>query len=241
MFEVDFHVHTHFSGCGLHSIIEILSAARDRGVKALAVTDHGPFLGKRISSTFFERLKQPVEGINLLKGLECNLTDEDGTIDIYTKFMHYYDVVLLGFHNFPVRDGDPEKYSEIMIRALEKNPCVDIIVHPNAPHYVVDFRTIAEAAASMDIAVELNNAKTMNRRSSEAQTIELINACRDAGCMVAVNTDTHAINELADTSVMENLLDKTGFPYERIVNRNLESALEWVKKRRARRLANFPE
>ena len=241
MFEADLHSHTHFSNCGLHSIIELLTAARDKGVKALAITDHGPHLGRRISSTFFERLDQPVDGIRMLKGLECNVTDTDGSIDIYPKFMHLYDIVLLGFHKFPVKDGNPSYYSGMMAETLRKNPCVDIIVHPNAPHFLMDFEMIAQTAAELDVAVEFNNAKAYLGRSPEDQTEALIRACMKAGCMVAVNTDAHSVNELGNTSAIEALLEKTGFPAGRIVNRTEESALEWITQRKARRRANFPE
>ena len=240
MFETDLHAHSLFSSCGLHSIVEMLTASKKAGLKAQAITDHGPFLGRKTSSTFFERLDNPVDGIILLKGMECNVIDEDGNIDVIPKFMQWYDVLLLGFHNFEPRDAEPSYYSGIMIKAIRKNPCIDIIVHPNAPHYTMDFNAIAQAAAAEDVAVELNNAKTMLGRSSAEQTESLIRACMDAGCSVAVNTDAHALNEVGNTEVMEKLLKKNGFPEERIVNRSTESALEWLRKRRLRREENYP-
>jgi putative hydrolase len=241
MFEADFHSHSLFSGCGLHSIIEMLTAARKTGLKALAITDHGPYLGNTITSVFFERLRQPVEGIHLLKGMECNFTDEDGEIDIIPKYMHNYDVVLAGFHRFVVKDADPNYYSKIIKKAIKKNPCIDIIVHPNAPHYVSDFLQTAEDAAEAGVAIELNNAKTALGKSSEEQTMSLIEACMKAGCEVAVNTDAHALNEIGDTAVMEGLLDEAGFPFEKIVNRSIITALEWVESRKEHRRVNFPE
>lgn len=239
MFETDLHAHSLFSSCGLHSIVEMLTAAKKKGLRAQAITDHGPFLGRKTSSTFFERLHNPVDGIELLKGMECNVMDENGSIDIVQKFMEWHDVVLLGFHNFVERDAEPVYYSRVMTEAIRKNPCVDIIVHPNAPHYTMDFKMIAETAAEYGLAVELNNAKTMLGRSAEAQTVELIEACIEAGCTVAVDTDAHALNEVGNTEVMEALIKKHGFPYEKIVNRNYESAAKWIAQRKAIRAANY--
>jgi histidinol phosphatase-like PHP family hydrolase len=62
-----------------------------------------------------------------------------------------------------------------------------------------------------------------------------------AGCEVAVNTDAHALNEIGDTAVMEGLLDEAGFPFEKIVNRSIITALEWIESRKAHRRVNFPE
>ncbi len=239
MFEADLHAHSLFSSCGLHSIIEMLTKAEQRGLKAQAITDHGPFLGRKPSSTFFERLDNPVEGILLLKGMECNVINEDGEIDVIDKFMQWYDVILTGFHYFEKKDSSPSYYSEIMTKAIIKNPCIDIIVHPNAPGYLMDFRIITESAAEYDVAVELNNAKLNLGRSSEEETIGLIEACKNAGCKVAVNTDAHALNEVGCHEKIERLLNKTGFPEERIVNRTLESTLKWIENRRERRKQNY--
>ncbi len=231
MFETDLHSHSLFSSCGLHSIIELLTAAKTRGLKGLAITDHGPFLGRKTTSVFFERLKQPIDGICLFKGMECNFTDEDGSIDIIDKFSDWYDIVLAGFHKFPVRDADPGYYTDIIIKALKRNPSIDILVHPNAPHYVSDFTRIAAAASENGIAVELNNSKLVLGRSSKEQTLELINACKKAECMVAVNSDTHAIHEIGDTAGIVELLIETDFPTELIVNRSFDSTVSWLKSR----------
>jgi len=235
MFETDLHAHSLFSSCGLHSVVEMLNAAKKMGLKGQAITDHGPFLGRDTSSTFFERLDNPVDGIQFFKGMECNVTDTDGNVDVVIKFMKWYDVILLGFHNFPEKDSSPARYSEIMARAIRKNPFIDIIVHPNAPHFLMDFRMIAETAAETGVAIELNNAKTRLGRSTEPQTLDLIEACMNAGCDVAVNTDSHALNEVGDTDVMEKLMKSSGFPYEKIVNRTYESTIEWISQRKTRR------
>ena len=239
MFETDLHAHSLFSACGLHSIVEMLTAAKDRGLKAQAITDHGPFLGRRPSSTFFERLNNPVDGIEFFKGMECNVKDTEGNIDVVPKFMRWYDVILLGFHDFETKNAEPSYYSQIMEKAIRNNPCVDIIVHPNAPHFTLDYKMIAKAAAATGVAIELNNAKTLLGRSTEEQTIKLIEACIAAGCDVAVNTDAHALNEVGNTDIMESLLKKTGFPYEKIVNRTYDSVMEWIAQRKAIRAANY--
>ena len=213
--------------------------AREKGIKAQAITDHGPFLGRNISSTFYERLNNPIDGIILFKGMECNVINEDGDIDVVEKFIQWYDIVLLGFHDYEKKDESPQYYAEVMIKAIKKNPCVDIIVHPNAPHYLIDFRMLADTAAETNTAVELNNAKTRLGRSSEEQTIELIEACIASGCDVAVNTDAHALNEVGDHSVMENLLRQTNFPQERIVNRSMDSTLKWIEQRREHRRLSY--
>ena len=92
-FETDLHSHTLFSPCGLHTIIEILTAAKAAGLKGLAITDHGISVGGRTNSVFFERLHHPVPGIRLFKGVEANVLGHDGAIDVvdrYRKLLLFY-------------------------------------------------------------------------------------------------------------------------------------------------------
>ena len=49
MLDVDFHIHSLFSNCGLHTYLELLTKAKELGLKAIAITDHGPRLNGRIS------------------------------------------------------------------------------------------------------------------------------------------------------------------------------------------------
>ena len=95
MLEVDFHSHSLFSGCGLHTIIEMLTYAKSIGLKALAITDHGTAQNGHISSPFFDRLVDPVDGIRLLKGQECNVVNDQGGIDFPVRFLKFTDIVLL--------------------------------------------------------------------------------------------------------------------------------------------------
>ena len=235
MFETDLHAHSLFSACGLHSIIEILTAAKQKGIKAQAITDHGPYLGRKISSPFFERLKEPVNGITLLKGMECNIIDENGNIDTVTDYLPWYDVLLLGLHNFIGTDNSPQYYSRLIIKAIKKNPYIDIIVHPNASRYLTDYNMLTKAALETGIAIELNNSKLRYGKATERETIKLIESCKETGCLVAVSTDAHAINEVGNFDAIGQLLEKTNFPKEKIINRSLESTLSWVEKRKALR------
>ncbi len=165
MLAVDLHAHTHFSRCGLHSHVELLERARSLGMHGLAITDHGPAIGGRVCGAFFDRLRAPVAGVRLLKGMECNLVDEDGAIDLPPQQLPFMDVVLLGIHpNTPTGLG-AGAYTARLLAALARNPAVDVVTHLNDPSYPVDFRAVARAALASGVAVELNNSKTALARS----------------------------------------------------------------------------
>jgi putative hydrolase len=161
MITVDLHTHSIFSLCGMHTVVEMLTRAKELGMDALAITDHGPTLGGRLGSPFFERLHDPVEGIRLLKGVESNLLDEKGAIDFPLRYLRWTDVVLLGIHHNTAGGLGAETYTDMLIAAIERSPFVDIVAHPNDRVYPVDFPRLAAAVKSLGAALELNNAKTL--------------------------------------------------------------------------------
>lgn len=233
MLEVDFHTHSLFSLCGLHTHIELLSHAKALGLKALAVSDHGPKLHSRIPTPFYDRLCNPVPGIKLLKGMECNICSQDGDIDVPRQYLHYLDVVLVGFHANVERGLGKEKNTDIMIAAIENNPCIDIVVHPNELEYPVHFSRLALAAKKYGVALELNNSKTLYKRTSDQLTRELIETCRDVGCSMVINSDTHALHEIGCDESVRPYVHELCFPDELLINSSAEKALAFVAQRKS--------
>jgi len=232
MIPVDLHCHSHFSLCGLHSILELLTQARTLGMTALAITDHGPALGGRLNSSFFDRLYDPVPGIRMLKGCESNILDETGTIDFPESLLKYTDILLAGFHVNFGQGRSKSFYTDIYTRMIAANPAVDIISHPTEAGFLPDFRELARVARQAGVALEINNSKLMYDGMDPAIMENLIRACRDEGCRVAVNSDTHAIGELGRDDEVFPLLTKHGFPPELVVNGTAERAFAFIEERR---------
>jgi putative hydrolase len=232
MLPVDFHCHTTFSDCGLHSIMEMLTEAKRRGLAGLAITDHGPAQGGHVNTSFFERLNDPLLGIKLLKGMECNLLDDRGEIDFPKRCLKWADIVLLGIHPNSLRDLGKTKYTDMLCRALEKNRFVDIIAHPNDEQYPVDYFKVARTAAKLGVALEINNSKMFYKRSKPAEVRAILEACRKTGCCIAVNSDAHAINEVGCDESVHPLIKASKFPRELIANASAASAFAFVKERR---------
>jgi putative hydrolase len=233
MLQIDFHCHSHFSHCGIHSIIELLTHAKSIGMTALTISDHaGPQLGS-IPSPFFDRLHDPVPGIRMLKGIECNVPADGGQTDLPMRHLKHIDVVLLGLHNPSLPTGlGAERYTSLLLKTLEHNPFVDIVTHPNDATYPVDFDTVAAYCETHGHAVEINNAKTMLVRIDHDVTRSLIRACKRAKCRIAVCSDAHALLEVGQDSAVRPLLAEAGFPEELIVNRDAEAGLAFVEERR---------
>lgn len=125
MLQVDLHSHTLFSRCGLHTILEMLNQARALGLEALAITDHGLTLGGHLNGPFFDRLQDPVPGVKLLKGVECNVLNDGGHIDLPMQWIQHLDVVLVGLHP-NLKEGPPVTtayHRHVGYHVGEESPC----------------------------------------------------------------------------------------------------------------------
>jgi putative hydrolase len=232
MLSIDLHSHSLFSSCGLHTCIEMLSHAKKQGMAALAITDHGLSLGGRLNSNFYERLKDPVPGIRLLKGVECNLLEEQGAIDCPKQFLPYMDIVLLGIHHNIQKGLGKAVYTEMLLRAIQENSFLDVLAHLNVAHYDVDFESVVRAAMDRGILIELNNSKCLPRRSSPEVIQQLIMTCKKLMCPVIVSSDAHAINEIGQDGMIRPILKNLDFPQELILNRDPESVYAFIESRR---------
>ncbi|HEX3020017.1 MAG TPA: PHP domain-containing protein [Chitinispirillaceae bacterium] len=232
MLEIDLHVHSLFSHCGLHTILELINQARVTGMKGLAITDHGLTMGGRLNDVFYNRFRCPFEDIRLLKGIECNILDEQGAIDLPESFLPFMDIVLLGIHHNTPKGCPREYYTSLLIRAMEKNPAIDIITHPNDSIYPLDYLSIAKKASASGIALELNNSRILYSRSSVDDTLNLLRICKQEKCQIAVCSDTHAIQELGQDSSVAPLLKMVDFPEELLITSNAAATMKFIQNRK---------
>ncbi|HEX2955959.1 MAG TPA: PHP domain-containing protein [Chitinispirillaceae bacterium] len=230
MIQIDLHVHSIFSRCGLHTVLELINKARALGMKGLAVTDHGLTMGGRLNDVFFNRFICPFDDILFFKGIECNILDEHGAIDLPSEYQPYLDVVLLGVHPNTPKGLSREYYTSLLISAIEKNPRIDIITHPNDSVYPLDYAVIANKAASLGIALELNNSRILYSRSSVENTLSFLKVCKQERCRIAVCSDTHAIHELGQDSSVIPLLEKADFPENLIITRDASTTLVFLNE-----------
>ena len=112
----DYHTHTVYSH-GKGTIQDNVEVARRKGLKKVAITDHGfGHIGYGISRkkltqirTQINRLNDKYGDIEILLGIEANLVGINGQVDLLEKDLKYFDIILMGFHKgakpHSVKDG----------------------------------------------------------------------------------------------------------------------------------------
>ena len=101
----DYHTHTIYSH-GKGTIEENVKVAISKGIKTIGISDHGykhMTYGVKVRDIAkmreeIDKLNEKYSEINILLGMECNILDEKGNIDLNDKFKSYLDYVMAGYH-----------------------------------------------------------------------------------------------------------------------------------------------
>lgn len=195
----DLHMHTTASD-GAATIEEMALAAKDRGLKYIAITDHS----KRVSMANgldetrlrkhwedIRAVRERVKGIEILCGIECDIL-EDATMDLSDDCLAEADWVIAVLHY-----GLKQPREQIMKRLMTavKNPHVDIIGHCTGRMIGrregadVNFKELLKAAADNQVMMEINaHPSRLDLDDVHAA------AAKDLGIPIVISTDSHSVN-----------------------------------------------
>jgi DNA polymerase (family 10) len=195
--KAELHSHTTWSD-GQTSILELAQAAKKRGYKVLAITDHSPSIGL-VNGLTPERLREQRKEIDkvrkklgdsllILHGIEVEIR-ADATLDLPDEVLAWLDIVVASLH---VSIRQPREQATARLVAAMRNPHVDIIGHPSNRMLPdregadLDWDAVLQTAAETGTALEINsNPKRLDLDDVQARrAIEM-------GIKLAINTDAH--------------------------------------------------
>jgi DNA polymerase (family 10) len=198
----DLHMHSTASD-GQASIEEMALAAKSRGLKYIAMTDHSKRVtmangldGKRLLKQWEEvdKLNERLHDIKILKGVEVDILERGG-LDIEDDVLKYADWI-----NASVHYGQSQPRDQITKRVIDalKNPYVCVISHPTGrllnerKPYEIDLSAVIRVAREEGKFLELNAA-------SKRLDLDDV-ACAEAksrGVSIVISTDAHRTEGLA--------------------------------------------
>jgi DNA polymerase (family 10) len=192
----DLHMHT-VETDGRCTIEEMAVAARERGYKYMAITDHSKNLAfangldDRRAVEHIRRIREcdkQIDGIRIFAGIEVDIL-ADGALDLSDDVLAQMDIVIASVHSH--FNQEPEQMTERLLRALSSHH-VHLIGHPTGrillrrDGYHYDMERVLKAAASNRIAMELN---------AYPDRLDLcdvhLRMAREHGVRVMINTDSH--------------------------------------------------
>ena len=232
---VDIHTHSVISQHAYSTIDENARAAKQKGLKLIAMTDHAPGMKNTAPRAFFTNyhvLPNFLHDVEILHGAELNIMDYDGTIDLQEDILKTLDIAIASLHPPCISFGTEKENTQACIRAME-NPFVDILGHPGDPRYPIDVKKIVQTSKETRCLLEINNASLVPsgfRKGSDVIIEQILNYAMEYEVPVVLGSDAHFYMQIGDFTYCNSLLEKVGFPDELVVNTSVEKLKKALKR-----------
>ena len=223
----DLHTHTTASGHAFSSLKENIQEAAQKGLAVLGTSDHAPAMPGTTHPIFFTNYKaipDELMGVHILCGIEANIVDGQGQIDVEESMCGKLDYIIASLHTPCIRSGSREENTRAITGAM-KNPYVKIIGHPDDDRYPLDYELLTDAAREYGVALELNNSSfrpTSGRQNASVNARILLEKCREKQVPVILGSDAHIYCDIGRFDEACAMLAQCGFPEELVLNSRLE-------------------
>lgn len=234
--KLDVHTHTVMSGHAYSTIQEMVTAAQQKHLDILGITEHAPGIPGTCHPIYFRNLHvvpRQYDGLRLLLGAELNILDTKGTLDLDEYYYKMLDLRIAGIHLLCWEGGTIEENTQGMINAI-RNPWTQIISHPGDGTADLLFEPIVLAAKETKTLLEINNSSLNPVRKKETamkNNLEILRLCKRYEVPVILSSDAHISYAIADYSFIWPLLQETDFPDELIMNYDTERFLEYISRK----------
>lgn len=231
----DYHTHTTFSH-GKGSIEENVKVAVEQGLKAIAISDHGPghltYGVKRkdfaVMRQEIERLKPIYPEVEIYLSVEANIVSTGNHLDVTEEEKSWFDFIIGGYHY-----GIPHGYcvgnwldahrlapsavgkslmvknTDMTLKALYEND-LKILTHPGDKGRF-DIKAIALACAETDTLMEISTWH-------DHLTVDEIKIAAKTDARFIVSSDAHSPARVGSFEGGVRRALEAGLDLERIVN-----------------------
>ena len=236
----DYHIHSNYSD-GRASVEEMVEAAHLKGLREVAISDHGPNnigTGVKSDQKYLE-IKRKIKEISseypnlkILLGAEADIIGLEGEIDICSEITKELDFLMVGLHPYvkpknlstawnyvlgnqlvKINKGQQEKIKNINTKTLIEtvNKHNCLAITHPGLKMEVDHKELAKACVKTDTALEIN---TSHRFPGVDIVLEIVNS----GVNFIVNSDAHFPESVGELDFGSYVLEKAGVPPERVLN-----------------------
>ncbi len=230
----DLHTHTVASGHAYSTISEMITAAQKAGLKMLGITEHAKNMPGTCDEIYFINFRvidRKIGDLELLMGVELNILDYDGNVDMDKSLLGQMDVVIASMHMPCIKPGTIEENTNAYIKCCE-NKYINIIGHPDDGRYLIDYKRLVEAAARTNTLLEVNNSSLSPdsfRKNAKENYTQMLSYCKELGVPVIINSDAHYYTKVGGHSYALELIDEIDFPLELVMNFNTDKLKTYLR------------
>ena len=239
-FILDVHCHTVLSGHAHSTLYENASYASEIGLRFIGIADHGPGMqggAHKYNFTNLWSMPDVICGVRVFKGVEANIMNIDGRLDLSDKLLGRMDFVIASLHRGIITPTEKKDHTRAIISAME-NPNVHIIGHPGDKWFEIDVEAVVKAAARTRTIIEINN-QSLNPGSHRFQGneifVELLMACKECGVPVLASSDAHFCTNIGNFEQAKALIQKVGLAENEVLNTCADRFLAAVGRKKGDR------
>lgn len=234
----DMHTHTIVSGHAYSTLDENWRAASAKKLLFLATTEHGPGMPGAPHEFYFSNMRvlpRELYGVRLIRGVEANIINAEGDLDLSLRFLRELDYVAVGLHVDCFSPGSVEDNTQAILSAIQ-NPLVDTVVHPGNPKFPLDISRVLSAAAEQGVLIEINNSSLLGSRKGSRETCDTIaRMASKHRTRVVLGSDAHYAGSVGELSEALNLARCAGITDELILNLSQDAVEQFLHERSKRK------
>ncbi|MDB1125489.1 phosphatase [Vibrio algarum] len=242
-FEVDTHTHTYASGHAYSTLIENAKSASENGLKVFCSTDHAETMPGAPHYWFFANqqiLPRFLSDVGVIRGIESNILNVAGEVDIHPTLDVKLDWVIASFHEPVFPSKDKATHTEALINVI-KSGRVDALGHLGNPSFDFDFHKVLTCAKEHNVAVEINNSslKGHSRVGSVERCYEIAMVAKEVGTYITTGSDAHFCVDIGRLEKASDLLDKVGMPTSQVITHTAKQFMAFLELRKRAPIAEF--
>lgn len=234
MLKIDLHIHSIASGHSLNTVYELAKVAKDKGLTHIGITEHGPLMKGAPHEGYFWISNQVtnLSGVKIYLGIEANILNEKGDIDLNEKLLSKQRIVIAGLHKKTPYDGmDQDANTKSIINAMQ-NPLIKIIAHPYHPEFPINIERIVQVAYETKTLLEIND-NLFSRKNQLPELIErysvLVKMCKKFQMPVVLNSDAHFAEKIGSDKNILPIKETIGLNNEMIINYNPQLLFDYLR------------
>jgi putative hydrolase len=230
----DLHTHTTYSEHAFSTATEMITRAQQMGYEAIAITDHGP--GRYTAQDIYRfhpqnHLPKKIGDFLVLYGIEANITNTAGELDISDELLADKDWVIASVHSDFIPEMNKDEATQMWLNLI-RHPMIDMMGHPEEPQYEFDMDIVFPEVVKYNKVVEFNGNSLYVRPAGQERMKFMALKCKEYGCKIAINSDAHSIYSIGRCDTIYELLKEIDYPEELIINSTRERLLQHLKERK---------
>ncbi|MDD6467256.1 MAG: phosphatase [Erysipelotrichaceae bacterium] len=230
---IDIHTHSISSGHAYSTLQENIQAAMEKGLKYYGLSDHAPEMPGASHGIHFGNMRvipKELNGLTILTGVELNIMDPKGTVDLKEHTIANLDYAIASLHIPCFTPTTKEDHTQAYLEVL-KNPYLKVLGHPDDGRFPFDVEAVIKQAKQYHVAIEINNSslKPDAFRVNAKETLrEVLHYCTLYQVPVIMSSDAHISYDIGNHQYAEQFLQEQNFDPELIINYHEHLIKEYI-------------